>query len=189
VTYMKNAMNMIAVAVLVTALVAGCMGTDTQPTSTTGPAPKATAQSAPKATVTTSAPAGQANQGQTPTTETNPATGGTNPPTQETTPTTAAAPAGQFIAKAADVAAGTTFDFTYNGEKATLVNFNGEYMAFVNNCPHMGTNNIGLAGGVLRCPRHGSTFSPTDGSLISGPAKTGLRTISVVVSGDGVYAQ
>jgi predicted lipoprotein with Yx(FWY)xxD motif/nitrite reductase/ring-hydroxylating ferredoxin subunit len=106
------------------------------------------------------------------------------------TTTAAAAPSGQLIAKTSDVPAGTAYDFTYKGQPAKVVNFNGQYMAYVDICPHKGANNIALNGdGVLECPLHHSKFSPTTGDVLSGPATTGLTTIPVTAVADAIYAQ
>jgi cytochrome b6-f complex iron-sulfur subunit len=114
--------------------------------------------------------------------------GGQTPSAPPTEPS-ATAPSGQFIAKTADVPPGATKDFMYNSEKSTLVNFNGNYLAFVNKCPHRGATNIGLSGDVLKCPLHGSTFSPADGKVLTGPAVKDLTTIEVVVKADSVYTK
>jgi predicted lipoprotein with Yx(FWY)xxD motif/nitrite reductase/ring-hydroxylating ferredoxin subunit len=130
-----------------------------------------------------------------------PATAATNPAATATTgaqaattlaaaPTTAAAdPPGQFVARVDDVPVGTVFDFAYNGEGAKVVNFNGQFMAYVDTCPHKGSHNIALDGDVLKCPLHGSTFSPRTGDVVGGPATSALTTIPLVVSGGSIYAQ
>ncbi|MBU0761888.1 MAG: Rieske (2Fe-2S) protein [Candidatus Altiarchaeota archaeon] len=111
-------------------------------------------------------------------------------PTQgaETTMQSIPSPSGQFLAKESDVPAGSTFEFDYNGGKAILVNFNGEYVAYVNFCPHKGGPNK-LVGDKIVCEWHGSQFSPADGSILKGPATTALERIPVEVIGDSVYAK
>jgi nitrite reductase/ring-hydroxylating ferredoxin subunit len=39
----------------------------------------------------------------------------------------------------------------------------------------------GVAGGVISCPCHGSEFRVSDGSVVIGPATTGLTPMTAVV--------
>ena len=59
----------------------------------------------------------------------------------------------------------------------------GTYKAFSAVCPHQGCTVSSISGDAIVCPCHGSKFKISDGSLISGPAKTGLTTKQVTVSG------
>ena len=43
-----------------------------------------------------------------------------------------------------------------------------------------------VANGTINCPCHGSRYAITDGSVVQGPARTGLRTYTVAVDGDEV---
>ncbi|MFH1056016.1 MAG: Rieske 2Fe-2S domain-containing protein [Candidatus Altiarchaeota archaeon] len=97
-------------------------------------------------------------------------------------------PAGQFIAKASSVPAGSTYDFTYNGEKAILVNYGGVYAAYVNSCPHKGCQ-VALKDDALQCPCHGSKFDPNTGAVEKGPATKSLTTIELSVVDGNVYAK
>lgn len=53
-------------------------------------------------------------------------------------------------------------------------------------CPHQGAEVTAPEGGVITCPRHGSTFDPASGARKSGPAQSGLAEIPVKVEGDQV---
>jgi predicted lipoprotein with Yx(FWY)xxD motif/nitrite reductase/ring-hydroxylating ferredoxin subunit len=108
-------------------------------------------------------------------------------PQATTTLAAAAAPAGTFIAKVSDVLDGSSVDFTYNGDKAILVNIGGKYRAYVNKCTHKGCP-LALGDGTLNCPCHGSLFDPSSGSPTKGPATTPLTPIEVRISGDSIYA-
>jgi nitrite reductase/ring-hydroxylating ferredoxin subunit len=112
-------------------------------------------------------------------------------PTVETAPPTATPTveevAGTFIAKVADVPPGTASDFTYQGKPAIVVNFEGEYKAYRNVCPHNGCPTKYLGGDSLSCPCHGSSFKVETGDVIQGPATSPLRSIEVVVEDDGIY--
>ena len=59
----------------------------------------------------------------------------------------------------------------------------GTYKAFNAVCPHQGCVVASVAANVITCPCHGSTFSASDGSVMGGPAPTGLASVPVTVSG------
>ena len=106
-----------------------------------------------------------------------------------TTSSTAAAPAGTFIAKVADVPSGSSQDFTYKGKRAILVNFDGQFYAYVNICTHNNICATKYEGDILQCPCHGAQFRPDTGDVMRGPAQRPLTTIDVEVSGDGIYSK
>jgi nitrite reductase/ring-hydroxylating ferredoxin subunit len=91
-----------------------------------------------------------------------------------------------FIAKVADVPPGSAFDFEWNGKPAIVVNFEGEYRAYRNVCPHNGCPTKYYGGDNLSCPCHNSSFKVDNGDVIQGPATSPLRSIEVVVDGDSI---
>jgi Rieske Fe-S protein len=62
----------------------------------------------------------------------------------------------------------------------------GEFRGFGIVCTHDGCELNAVADGTINCPCHGSRYAITDGSVVHGPARTGLRTYSVAVDGDEV---
>lgn len=63
-------------------------------------------------------------------------------------------------------------------EKGFAVRFNGEVHAFVNRCPHLGTELdwqpgefFEEAGLYLVCSTHGALFEPDNGMCVSGPCR------------------
>ena len=60
----------------------------------------------------------------------------------------------------------------------------GQFHAFSAVCTHKGCLVEGVSDGKILCPCHGSQFSPTDGSVLGGPATTPLESMTVAVSGD-----
>jgi cytochrome b6-f complex iron-sulfur subunit len=96
---------------------------------------------------------------------------------------------GGAIAKIADIpVGGAIHGQTAGGTKVILSQPQaGEVVAFDARCPHQGCT-VAPSGDKLRCPCHGSTFRTADGSLISGPATTGLTEVTVSVDGDDVVA-
>jgi nitrite reductase/ring-hydroxylating ferredoxin subunit len=95
---------------------------------------------------------------------------------------------GEAIAKTSDVPEGFTYDFTLDNESAILVNAGGQYMAYVNKCPHKG-GHTKLEGDVIRCQLHGAEFKPQTGEVTKGPATAPLTSIPLEVRGDTIYAK
>ena len=62
----------------------------------------------------------------------------------------------------------------------------GEFAAFTAVCTHSQCTVTGITAKRISCPCHGSAFSPEDGSVLNGPARSPLRSIPVAVEGDEV---
>jgi Rieske Fe-S protein len=62
----------------------------------------------------------------------------------------------------------------------------GEFRGFGIVCTHDGCELNAVADGTINCPCHGSRYAITDGSVVQGPARTGLRVEDVGVDGDRV---
>lgn len=63
----------------------------------------------------------------------------------------------------------------------------GTFKAFSATCTHQGTIlDPQFQDDALHCPKHGSEFSPTDGSVTHGPATRALPEIAVKVEGGNV---
>ncbi len=62
----------------------------------------------------------------------------------------------------------------------------GDIKAFTAICPHAGCLVNEVINNEIVCPCHGSRFSATDGSVISGVASTGLNGVAYQVTGDNV---
>jgi Rieske Fe-S protein len=62
----------------------------------------------------------------------------------------------------------------------------GEFRGFGIVCTHDGCELNAVADGTINCPCHGSRYAITDGSVVHGPARTGLRTEEVAVDGDRI---
>ncbi len=60
-----------------------------------------------------------------------------------------------------------------------------KYVALSNLCPHRQCR-VKVAGpALIQCPCHQSAFK-IDGTFVSGPAKTGLKTYAISVEGDAI---
>ncbi|MFH8976750.1 Rieske (2Fe-2S) protein [Streptomyces sp. NPDC017890] len=62
----------------------------------------------------------------------------------------------------------------------------GEFKAFSATCTHQGCAVKSVSDGVINCPCHNSSFSITDGSVQSGPARQPLPAVQITVSGDSI---
>ena len=62
----------------------------------------------------------------------------------------------------------------------------GEVHAFSATCTHQGCTVEGVRNGVIACPCHGSTFDPSTGAVLHGPATRPLPPVAVTVSGSSV---
>lgn len=60
----------------------------------------------------------------------------------------------------------------------------GEFRGFGVVCTHDGCQLTSVANGTINCPCHGSRFAITDGSVVRGPALTGLRTEKLTIDGE-----
>jgi Rieske Fe-S protein len=62
----------------------------------------------------------------------------------------------------------------------------GDVHAFSAVCTHQGCT-VGVSGGVIACPCHGSRFDPDTGAVTHGPAARPLPPVGVVVRNGKVY--
>lgn len=62
----------------------------------------------------------------------------------------------------------------------------GSFMAFGYLCTHQNLPVQQVGDGAIVCGRHGSTFSLTDGSVLTGPATKALTKATATVSGNTV---
>ncbi|MGQ0625746.1 MAG: Rieske (2Fe-2S) protein [Sporichthyaceae bacterium] len=57
----------------------------------------------------------------------------------------------------------------------------GEFKAFTATCTHESTDLNKVSDGLITCPRHGSAFSVTDGSVVRSPAPSPLTAVAITV--------
>lgn len=63
----------------------------------------------------------------------------------------------------------------------------GQLLGFSARCTHAGCLVATVTAGEIRCPCHGSRFSATDGSVVTGPALKPLPPVAVRVANGYVY--
>ncbi len=88
---------------------------------------------------------------------------------------------------ASELAPGRARLVTVDGEDVAVYNVDGTLYATQERCTHAGgpLSRGTLRGRVIECPRHGSRFDVTNGTVMRGPATQALKTYRVVVA-DGV---
>lgn len=90
------------------------------------------------------------------------------------------------VAKLSDVKVGATATGKVNGK--TVVIFRPEetkVIAYDAACTHAGCP-VAPAGPDFECPCHGSSFKGSDGSVITGPAREPLASLSAAIDGDWI---
>jgi nitrite reductase/ring-hydroxylating ferredoxin subunit len=72
----------------------------------------------------------------------------------------------------------------------TIVNIDGRYFAFRDECPHMGVrlSNGNIEGNIVTCPEHSAKYDVTTGKPLS-TANDPLVTYEVKVEGDDVLVK
>jgi 3-phenylpropionate/trans-cinnamate dioxygenase ferredoxin subunit len=80
------------------------------------------------------------------------------------------------VGKVAQLADGTMKEVTANGHEILIVRAGDSLYAVDSRCPHMGGKLAEgrLEGTIVTCPRHGSQFDLTDGSVVRWLQGSGL---------------
>ena len=83
------------------------------------------------------------------------------------------------IADINDLTEGTMKKYQVQGTEILIARVEGIYYAAQNKCPHFGgdLSKGKLEGTTVTCPRHGSQFNLTDGSVVRWLKGTGLISI------------
>ncbi|MFD7668833.1 Rieske (2Fe-2S) protein [Streptomyces sp. NPDC059788] len=99
--------------------------------------------------------------------------------------TGAGGPAGNVLAKTADIPEGG--GKVFKDRKIVVTQpAPGRFKAFSAVCRHQGCLVNEVADGTINCPCHGSKYAITDGSVRNGPATQGLPAAEVSVEGGAI---
>jgi nitrite reductase/ring-hydroxylating ferredoxin subunit/uncharacterized membrane protein len=92
------------------------------------------------------------------------------------------------VADDAELLEGEPRRVAVDGIPLLLVRDGGVVRALADRCVHRGgsLSDGEVSDGCVTCPLHGSRFRLADGSVVQGPARTGLRIEEVAVDGDQV---
>ena len=123
-------------------------------------------------------------------------TGGQTAPTTSTTTTTS--PSGTPVkghligaVSAIPVGSAATFTIPATGDPGIVFHTTaGNFVAYDSVCPHAGCQ-VGWSKGasLMVCPCHGSTFEVANGSVVNGPASSGLTPLTIVEHAGHLYLQ
>lgn len=93
------------------------------------------------------------------------------------------------VAKASEVAPGSTRRVVADGVEILICNVDGRLFAVEDVCTHDGgpLDQGTLEGNCVVCPRHGATFDVRTGDALTLPAVVPLGTFALHVEGDDVY--
>jgi 3-phenylpropionate/trans-cinnamate dioxygenase ferredoxin component len=74
------------------------------------------------------------------------------------------------------------------GQKITLFRAEGAFYAVSDTCTHRGgpLSEGDLEGAVVTCPWHGAKFDVTTGAVLGPPARTGVKSYPVKVTGSDI---
>ena len=80
------------------------------------------------------------------------------------------------VANTNDLSEGTMKKYQVQGTEILIARIGAKYYATQNKCPHLGgdLSKSKLEGSIVTCPRHGSQFNLTDGSVVRWLKGTGL---------------
>ena len=107
----------------------------------------------------------------------------------------------KLVGQVGDLAHGESKKFMLrSGElnfEAMLVNYGGDYFAYVNRCPHVGISLdwvdnqfFTVDGRYLICANHGATFEPASGECVWGPCLgASLRSVPLEIDGQRIFVR
>ena len=107
----------------------------------------------------------------------------------------------KFIGEVGELAPGRSKKFTVNDDEprleAVLLNYRGDFYAYVNRCPHVGISLdwvenqfFTVDGRYLTCANHGATFEPATGECLWGPCVgAALQSVPLEMEGKKIFIQ
>lgn len=95
------------------------------------------------------------------------------------------------VARAADVAAGTSLLVTVNGQEILLCNSKDKITAIINKCSHAEEKlECGrIRNGWISCPAHGARFNLETGEAMNHPATLPIQTYPTRIVGEWVEVE
>jgi nitrite reductase/ring-hydroxylating ferredoxin subunit len=95
------------------------------------------------------------------------------------------------VATTSELAPGQAKKVEVDGKTIALFNLEGGYHAIDDTCPHRGgpLSKGPVDGEVVTCPWHGSKFNVKSGDVLTRPARTGVSSYRVRVSGSDIETE
>lgn len=95
------------------------------------------------------------------------------------------------VATTGELAPGQAKKVDVDGKVIALFNLEGSYHAIDDTCPHRGgpLSQGPVKGEVVTCPWHGSQFDVRSGDVLTPPARIGVSSYRVRVSGSDVEVE
>ena len=92
------------------------------------------------------------------------------------------------VATTGELAPGQAKRVEVDGKVIALFNLEGSYHAIDDTCPHRGgpLSKGPVDGEVVTCPWHGSKFNVKSGDVLTPPARTGVSSYRIRVSGSDI---
>jgi Rieske Fe-S protein len=107
------------------------------------------------------------------------------PPDAQAAPGPGGSPQAGGLARTSDIPVGGGAVFAEQDIVVTQPEA-GEFRAFSATCTHQGCPVTEVADGTINCNCHGSKFAVADGSVVDGPADTGLPERDISVTGEDI---
>lgn len=107
---------------------------------------------------------------------------------QSTSQTSATAPPGYvLVAQLSSLSGKSSAYFTHpTFGQSMLLSLNGQWKAFSATCTHRPCT-VEYSSSEIYCPCHGAAFSPSNGSVLQGPAQVALGEYGVLVENGEVF--
>jgi len=95
------------------------------------------------------------------------------------------------VATTGELAPGQAKRVEAGGKRIALFNRDGAYHAIEDTCPHRGgpLSEGQVEGNVVICPWHGAKFNITTGDVLGPPARAGVASFRIRVSGSDVEVE
>ncbi len=95
------------------------------------------------------------------------------------------------VGTTSELAPGEAKEMEVNGKTIALFNLGGSYYAIDNTCTHRGgpLSEGDVEGQVVTCPWHGAKFNITSGEVLGPPARAGVASYSIRVTGSDVEVE
>ena len=93
------------------------------------------------------------------------------------------------VASVTDIPEGKIKEFEVNGESIIIINLNGKFYAYRNECSHMELEltDSEIEGNILTCPWHGAKFNIETGEAVQLPASEPLEKYELKIEDDSIF--